>query len=183
MQVLRPNGMAGIPQDTVIGANGMIGSSALQDDSWPYFWREPGPNTQYVQRANSIPAPLPTVETEVLSLPVPPGFKFILNAIRHGFSTGIDGAPVYVEGSGDIVWTIDVDKPVGANSLSGYALPDFFRMKDERGSKLGPWPIDGYTVFDEYVTLRYKVLTTAAIAAGAPNFITCGLFGWWEKAL
>lgn len=175
-------GFSGVMQDTVAGANGMTGKNALQDDSWPYFWREPGPNTQYVQRVASIPTPAAATQTEVLTLLVPAGFKFILNAIRQNFYTSNAPSP-FVEGSGDILWTIDVDNPIGSTAISSFGLPDFTNMADERGSKLGPWPIDGYTVFDEYQTLRCKVTTTAAIPVGAPNFIVCGLFGWWDRFL
>lgn len=184
MQVLRNGrGLSGPPQDLVSGANGMLGSAAVQDNSWPFWWAVPRSNAQYVQRVASIPAPTVGVITEVVELTVPVGFRFILRAIRQSFATGVQGAPVWVDGSGDILWTIDVDAPTGATALSGYGLPDLSAMADARGSQFGPWPIEGYTVFEPYQTIRYKVLTTPNIAAGAPNFITCGLFGWYEKAL
>ncbi len=188
MQVLRNGGrgMAGLPQDLVRGADGMIGSKAVQEDNWPFWWLKPHSNTQYRQPQKTIFAPAPATLTEVVSLTVPAGFVFILRAIRQTFQTGIDGAAVFVDGSGDILWTVDVDRPIGTTGFSGYALPDMFEMAEQRGSQENPWPIEGYTVFDEYQTIRYKVETTNAIAqggAGSPNFITCGLFGWLEKAL
>ncbi len=175
-------GLSGIPQDIVAGANGMLGSTALQDNSWPYFWSEPGPNTQYVPFVNSIPTPAPGVITEVLALQVPSGFRFIWNGMRQNYFTSVSPSP-FVEGSGDILWTVDVDNPVGSTALSAFSLAYLSNMADERGSKLGPWPVVGFNVFAAYQTLRYKVVTTASIPVGAPNFITCGLFGWWEKAV
>jgi hypothetical protein len=167
----------------VRGANGMLGSSALQDNSWPYWWVVPRANTQYVQRVGSIVAPPNATITEVCRVEVPAGFCFILRGIFHSFTTGIGGAPVFVDGSGDIQWTIDVDQDVGAIALSGYGLPDLTNMAYQRGSVIAPWPIEGYTVFDPYQIIRYKVATTAAIAPGVPNYITAGLFGWFDKAL
>lgn len=182
MQVLR-RGMNGLPQDQVRAANGMLGSSAIQDEFWPYWWAVPRSNAQPVQEVQSIPAPVAGVLTEVASVIVPVGFRFVLRAIRQSFSSGIGGAPVWTEGSGDIQWTIDVDNPISALQLSGYGLPYMSSMKDARGSQISPWPVEGYNVFDQYQVIRYKVLTTLAIAPGAPNFITCGLFGWFDKAL
>lgn len=161
----------------------MLGAAALQDDDWPYWWCVPRANTLPVQQVASIAAPAPGVLTEVCEVVVPTGFVFVLRGIRHSFSSGIGGAPVFTDGSGQILWTIDVDNPIGSVALSSYGLPFMSNMADQRGSQLGPWPIEGYQVFDPYQTIRYKVITTADIAPGTPNFITCGLFGWFDKAL
>ena len=184
MQTMRNGwGLRGAGQDAVAGANGMLGSSALQDNFWPYWWAVPRANSQYVQRVASIPVPVAGAITEVVEVQVPIGFVFVLRAIRQSFQTGIAGAPVWVEGSGDILWTVDVDNPIGSVALSGYGLSDLTNMADARGSQIAPWPIEGYTVFNPYQTIRYKVVTTVNIAAGPPYFITCGLFGWFEKLL
>ena len=76
------NGMHGLPQDQVRAANGMLGSSAIQDESWPYWWAVPRSNAQPVQEVQSIPAPVAGVPTEVASVIVPVGFRFVLRAIR-----------------------------------------------------------------------------------------------------
>ena len=193
MQVLRNGGrgLGGAPQDLVSGANGMIGSKALQDNTWPYWWVVPRANVQYVQRVCSMIAPANNTLVEVTDtgsgalceVNVPVGFRFVLRAIRQTFQTGITGAPVFIDGSGEILWTIDVDNPIGSTPLSSFGLPDFTNMADQRGSQLGPWQVEGYNVFDSYQIIRYKVKTTVAIAPGAPNYITCGLYGWYEKAL
>ena len=186
MQGLRNCGMRGLrgaPQDLVAGANGMIGSAAVQDDSWPYFWLSPRSNTQYFQPIVSIPAPASGVQTLVFSRQVPAGFQLVLRGMRQNFYTGILGGPVWTPGSGDILWTVSVDAPIGGTALSGFGLPDLTNMAEERGSAERWWPIEGYTVFGPYQTIQYSVLTTAAIAPGAPNYITCGLFGWYEQLL
>jgi hypothetical protein len=185
VQVLRPMGFgAATPQDLVNGANGMLGAAATQANNWPYWWLQPRANTQYKQPIASIVAPPNATVTEVLALQVPVGFRFILRGILQTFQSGTGGAPIFVDGSGDILWTIDLDQPTGSLSLSGFGLPDFTNMAEQRGSlQNGFWRLEGYTVFDAYQTLRYKVTTTATIAPGAPNYITCGFFGWFEKAL
>lgn len=184
MQVLRNRGLGGPPQDLMRGANQMLGKQLLENDNWPYFWEAPRVNTQYVQKVVSIPAPATATLTEVLEVQVPSGFCFVLRAIMHTFASGIGGAPVWVEGSGDILWTVDVQDPIGSVPIAGFGLPDLTNMAESRGSTMfGPWPVEGYTVFDPYYVIRYKVITTAAIAPGSPNFITCGLFGWYDKLI
>lgn len=185
MQVLNGRGLGGMPQTLVTGADSLMRSGAtLQDDNNNLpFWLFPKSQTQFKQITNSIPTPAAATLTEVLTFTVPAGFRFIFRGMRQEFNTGTGGGPIWVPGSGDILWTIDVNSPIGAPALSGFALPDLANMAEARGSQLGPWPVEGYNVFDEYMTLRYKVLTTANIPAGAPNFITCGLFGWMEKAV
>lgn len=185
MQILRNGrGMSGAPQDLINGANGMLNAAASQSNVWPYWWREPRANSQYVQRVKTIPAPAVATPTEICRVDVPPGFVFIFNAYLQTFQSGIGGAPVFIDGSGDILWTIDVNQAVNAATLAGYGLPDLSNMAESRGSLAnGPWPLDGYTVFNPYDILRLKVVTAAAITPGAPNFITGGLFGWFDKQL
>lgn len=173
MQVLN-RGMGGSPQELVKGATGI---AAAEEESWPYWWLFPRKGTQFKQSVGSIAAPNPGVLTEVCEVVVPSGFVFVLRAIRQNFATAANPSP-FVDGSGDILFTVDVDVPIGAIALSGYPLPDLSGMADERGSKLAPWPLEGYTVFTPYQVVRYKVITTNVIPVGSPHFITCGLFGW-----
>jgi len=186
MQVLRNGrGLAGPPQDLVSAANGMLGTSAVQQDRWPYPWLMPRSNTQYKQIVQSIAIPaISATPTEVLEYTVPVGFRLVLRAILQTFQTGVGGAPQFVDGSGDLLWTVDVDQPIGGVALSGYGLPDLTSMAEQRGSLVnGPWALEGYTVFDQYQTLRYKITNVSSGAAGIPNYTTCGLFGWLDKAL
>lgn len=182
MQVLNRRGMNGLPQDIVRGADGMLGSPAVEENCWPYWWEKPQAHCEPVQRILCIPTPAQGVQTVVVSLIVPAGFMFVMKGMLQNFATGNNPSP-FVDGSGDILWTIDVDIPIGATNLSGYPIADFSNMQDERGSKLGPWEVPGYRVFEQYQHLRYKVTTSANIPVGAPNFIRCGLFGWWEKMI
>ena len=87
----------------ILGANGMLGSAAVENTAWPYWWIVPKAHTQYVQRVASIPAPAPATLTEVCQVDVPAGFVFILRAIRQTFQTGTGGAPIFTDGSGSIL--------------------------------------------------------------------------------
>lgn len=169
-------GVNGVGQDLVTGASSIYQQGGIGDSSWPYWWLIPRKNTQYVQRVASIVLPAAGVLTEVVEVAVPIGFRFILRAIRQTFA----GDGTFIDGSGGLLWTIDVDNPIGATQLTSYGLPDLTNMADERGSQLGPWPIEGYTVFDQYQVVRYKVTSSLGFAGG-DNFITCGLFGWFDK--
>ena len=186
MRSLLNGGLRGVGQDQIAGATGLVNQNQAQ---WPYFWTEPGPDAQYVQRVASIPAPGPippgqtTNQVLVLELDVPQGFVFVLRAILQTYQTNTGS--VFTNGSGDILWTVDVNIPVGVPTLGGYGLPDMTNMAEQRGSFInGPWQVEGHTIFQPNDQIRYKVSTnTANIAPGAPNFISCGFFGWFEKAL
>lgn len=185
MQVLS-RGFAGVGPDMVKSASAMIGTEATNSNQWPYWWLKPRSDAQAVQRFGWIPAPVAGVLTEITraTVIVPEAMVFVLRGYRLSFSTSVNPNP-FVDGSGSILWTIDVDNPVGSgtNALAGYAVPDLYNIADERGSKLGPFPIEGYTVFKPKQVLRVKVITTADIPAADPNYIGGGLFGWFCKAL
>ena len=182
MQVLR-RGMNGIPQDIVAGADSLLETPAINENRWPYSWLEPRFNTQYKQPVASIAIPAISANfTEVLALKVPSGFRFVLRSIMHTFQSSIAGQ--FVDGSGELLWTINVDQPVGIPNFSGFGLPDLSNMAEQRGSlRDGPWQLEGYTVYDAYQIIRYNVRNVSSGAAGAPNFTTCGLFGWLEPLL
>ena len=184
MQKLGRRGL-GAPTDLVVNAYSMLGSDAVQQNIPPYWWLEPRSNTKCRQPVASVAIPaISATPTEVLKFQVPAGFRFVLRAIMHTFQTSTSGSIVFVNGSGDLLWTVDVDTPVGSTPLSGYGLPDLVNMAEQRGSlQEGYWRLEGYTVFEPYQTLRYKVTNVASGAVGAPNFTTCGLFGWLEQAL
>lgn len=184
----RNGGLSGAPQDLITGADGLVQSAV--DESWPYFWLQPRANTQYVNRVNTVPAPVNDVITELVRVDVPAGNRFVLTGILQTFQTSVGGATVWIPGNGGILWTVDVNVPItaAATSLSGVGLPDLTAMKESRGSfEFGPFPLEGYTVFKPYDVVRLKVVTPAAavlpVTPGDPNYISGGLFGWFDKLL
>lgn len=180
-QLLRRNGMGAVPQELVRGADALQAEKQDTDNAWPYFWREPRAYSQSVPRIKSIPTPAVGVVTLITSVQVPAGFNFILQGILHGVNLA-PGGVVWTPGSGDFLWTVDVDVPIGATAVSGYGLPDMTAMAEQRGSlEQGPFPVDGYNVFGPYQVVRYKVVTGAAIPVAGGNFIFAGLCGWFDK--
>jgi hypothetical protein len=190
MQVLRRNGggLSGAPQDMITAADGLLQSD--QSERWPYFWIQPRSATQDVSAVNSIAAPANDVVTELVKVIVPSGMRFILNGILATFQTSIGGGAVWIPGNGAILWTVDVNVEItsATTSLSGYGLPYLSGMKEPRGSfEFGPFPIQAYNVFKPYDVVRLKVLTPSTagtpITPGDPNYISGGLFGWFDKLL
>lgn len=180
-QLLRRNGMGAVPQDLVRGADALQAEKQDSDNAWPYFWKQERAFTQGVPRVAFVPTPAVGVVTLVTSVQVPAGFNFILEGFTHGFSPA-SGGVVWIPGSGDILWTVDVDVPIGATAVSGYGLPDMTAMDGPRGSlEQGPFMLPGYNVFGPYQVVRYKVVTTAAIPVAGGNFIFAGLIGWFDK--
>lgn len=171
-------GLRGLPQDTVIAANSLIGKISVPDSvrQWP------GPDSQYVPVVQSIVTPASGVLTQVLEFDVPAGNCFVMDGYRH--SASISGN-AFTDGSGDILWTISVNSPIaaGSNPFAGYGLPYMTNMADQRGSQLGPWPMLCHMVFNPYDQIRYTVITTNVIPVGIGNTITCGLFGWLAPQL
>lgn len=172
-------GLGGVNQDMVAAASG-ISASMIQDNTFPFWWQIPHAQDQWRQKMVWIPAPNPGILTVVDEFVVPAGFFFVMRGIRQNFRAPTGSNP-WVEGSGDILWSITADIPSGSQPLNGYALPDMNNMPEERGAASRYWPIDSYAVFDPYVTLSYKVLTTSNIPAGSPNFIGAGMFGYFHK--
>lgn len=181
-QLLRRRGLMGVPQDLVRGANALQAQRDDESTSWPYFWIQPRALTQSVPRIASIPTPTQGVQTLITSVQVPAGFNFILAGILHGFNTPAGSGVTWTPGSGSILWTVDVDVPIGATAVSGYGLPDLTNMAEQRGSlELGPFPLQGYNVFGPYQVIRYKVTTDVTIPVAGGNFIFAGLIGWFDK--
>lgn len=179
--VRRNNGFGAVPQDLVRGANALQTQEQDEDDALHYSWIEPRKFTQPVPRIKYIPTPAVGVVTEILSVKVPSGMNFVLTGFLHGFSPAVGGV-VWVPGDGSLLFTVDVDVPVGATAVSGYGLPDMSAMDGPRGSvEQGPFPLSGYNVFGALKTLRYKVITTAAIPVAGGNFVFAGLCGWFDK--
>jgi hypothetical protein len=82
----------------------------------------------------------------------------------------------FVPGSGDIVWSIDINRPAGAPVSIGYTEKNFGAIKWPLGSYEQPWPVR--LRHRESETLRVKAYTVANVGIGAPNYITGALHGY-----
>ena len=112
--------------------------AATQDrrDEWPYPWCFPAPRASRVFRVNSVLSPNVATETEVLLYRVPQGYRFWLTALVQTYV----GAG-FTAGAGDILWTLDKNRPVGVAALQGETIQGFGSLGIPLGSLYFPGPL------------------------------------------
>jgi hypothetical protein len=146
-------------------------------DAWPFPHSYAPPNSQRVQVVQSIAAPVVGVQAVVAAYTVPLGFRFWLTDIVQLF-TGSG----FIPGRGDATWQLDKNSPVGIANLSALLIDGFAALDVTLGSLLFPWPLRMPELLEPNDVLRSKVTTTAAIAAGTPNYFTSMFLGWLVPA-
>lgn len=144
-------------------------------DRWPFPWIYPPDSAEPIFRAGSIEAPAYGSDTEVLLYKVPAGLQFALCEIIQIYV----GAS-YVPGSGDILWTLDMDAPVGVTALQANPLPGLFQIPVPLGALIGPnicaaglgarWQFKKPFIIKPETELRSKVKTVQNVSTGSPNF-------------
>jgi len=144
-------------------------------DEWPYPWLMPSRAAEPVFRVGSVLAPAFGAETEVLLYSVPAGLQFALTGLLQIYV----GAG-FVPGSGTILWTTDLDSPVGVPALMGNPLPGLFQIPIPLGGLMGPgisvagfaapWRFDKPFILKPQTDLRSKVTTVSTVSTGDPNF-------------
>ena len=156
--------------------------AATQDrrDEWPYPWSFSPPNALRVFRVGSLVSPNPATQTEVLRYQVPQGFRFWLTAILQAYQ----GAG-WIAGSGDILWTLDKNQPVGVAALQGEIIQGFGNIGIGLGAMLNGCvtymlPLSRPELLLATDVLRSKVTTTVAIPAGGTNYFHSIFDGWLE---
>jgi hypothetical protein len=123
----------------------------------------------------SLLSPNPATQTEVLSYQVPQGFRFWLTALVQIYAgTG------FTPGSGDVLWTLDKNQPVGVVPLQGEVVQGFGSLGIPLGSLLYPWPLQMPELLLATDVLRSKVITTVAIPVGGTNYFHSVIEGWLE---
>jgi hypothetical protein len=151
-----------------------IAREAENRQQWPYEWRYPPLKSIRREPAGSIVAPAVATVTQILAFTVPQGFSYVWEGLLLTYDGG-----AFVPGSGDIVWSVDVDTPIGITSLANAPLADLQRILFPRGSfGGGPWKLAKAETLKAGQTLRAKVTTTGTITPGAPNYFSA-LFGGW----
>ena len=156
---------------------------ARQDEnSAPYPWVMLPPGGISFFAHNSIPAPDYGLanQLEICSYIVPDGWEGVLLDVMN---TSTDNAGTFVEGSGDIIWTIDIDWPVGNPLGTSRYLPDYANIKTSLGDLVFPWPVRGGWRMKQGEVYRYKVRTVQNVNQGEPHFLHGSLLGWvWPMA-
>jgi hypothetical protein len=125
----------------------------------------------------SIVSPGYGAQAVVCTYQVPRGYMANLTGILAVF----EGSN-FVPGSGDLVWSIDVNAPLGFPLPTAYTLQDFARILIPKGSYDHLWPVNRWLEFSSEDILRLKVLTVQNVGVGAPNFVNGILHGSiWPK--
>jgi hypothetical protein len=154
------------------------GNSLANPYNGQFPWVAPPQSATQINRRGNIAAPANGVQALVTSFQVPQAMEAV---ITHVVCKAVLGSPSpFVDGSGSITWTIDINRPLGATS-QGYNPPDFGTIVNQLGDNaLGlPYPIPGGIRLNERDYIRLKVTTEAPIPVGAPYYIVGMLLGWF----
>lgn len=142
---------------------------------WPYPWTYMPQDGRPYSRRGSVAAPAFTIANQVTiaEMEIPNGYMGVLTWI-YAFYAGSG----FVNGSGDVVFTVDVNTPLGTSPFQGYGLPDYSAFTMALGSANNPWPLPGGWVLNEGDVVRVKAYTVGTVGTGAPNYVHGGLLGW-----
>lgn len=154
-----------------------VSAAALRERALPPFYTESMPPNAvpfYVEGSAASPAYGAANQIVIASFQCPSNFLAVLKGILATF----DGA--FVPGSGNILWTLDVDIALPAvTGQAGYQFDGYGNMKFPKGSYAsGLWRIEQALRFKDGETCRLKVQTVAVVGQGAPNFTSGALAGW-----
>lgn len=133
------------------------------------------PQARHIHAQGSIASPAfggGYIDVTGAQYEVPEGHFFAVTGLACLF----DGAG-FIQGSGNILWRLDVNQPVGITATTGHAVRGWDAVTMQHGSILGPWPVPGAMIFKALDFLRWKVRTVAVVGVGAPNWINCVVQG------
>ena len=118
--------------------------------------------------SSSIAAPAPATLTVLLSYQVPSGHCFALTGVMWRF----DPPGGWQYGSGDVIWTLDVNNPLSPSSLAiaGRYLQGFGAELMPIGAYDKPFWFSRPRVLEPSDLLQLKVLTTVNIAQNSGFF-------------
>lgn len=149
-----------------------LANSARSLYDWPFPWEQMPPDGRPVNIHGAVqPAAAYGDETQILQFEIPFGSCLVLRHLMHTYiGTG------WTEGTGDVVFTIDVDRP--ANESGGWVLGDYYQVPYSYGSPAnGPWPVPGGLVIESGI-VRYKGTAVANVSKGANDRFVAALKGW-----
>jgi hypothetical protein len=171
-----------MPRDAMSRASELVAGGIYHP---PYPWDVPPPAhvPRHVMGSAVAPPYGAANQVEIVNYTVPEGSWFVLKGLLIRY----DGAN-FVQGSGDIVFQLDIDNPqtlgVGGNSALGHAVPDYGQILFNLGSfDFGPIRLWGSPVFYSNQRIGVKGYTVANVATGGRNFFSAWLMGWeWAIA-
>lgn len=151
-------------------------SRALASDraaAWPYPWSFPPQDEVPFNPTGSVAAPAFGSQVVVAAYQIPQGYEgalWQLFAVYQGSG--------YVTGSGDILWTVDINAPLGVSALTAYTLPDLANVVLPLGTPQLPFKFAAPYLLHEGDTVRLKATSVQNIGTGAPNYMQGYLGGW-----
>jgi len=136
-----------------------------------YPWSIPPHQRTPWKADGSITAPAVGTVAQIWEYLIPDNFYLVLDRTAHFY----DPPGLMLIGSGEIVWIIDVDVPLGNPLATWRPLAQFTAPL---GSVAHPFPV-GPLQLRGGQTIRYKVvITDPAVPVGAPNVISAVAEGW-----
>ncbi len=138
----------------------------------PFPWDLAPKDSRPVCQSGSVASPAQAAQVVVVQYQVPDGFQFALKGRINAY-TG-----TMVIGSGDALWTTDVNKQLNLTTPQGWTVEGLQAESFGVGSLTeGPFPVEGFLVFDPNDIVRVKA-TNVNVDAGAPNYFISVLMGW-----
>jgi hypothetical protein len=122
----------------------------------------------------NAPNPAHGTQITLCTYQVQIGYTGYLQAVM---CTELGDGGTFIQGSGDILWTIDVDIPLGNPLATGYAVPGYALIKRSLGSLEKPWPICRGWKMHPGETYRLKAKPVANVPVGSPAFVFGSLQG------
>lgn len=164
-------------------------AKALQHRAKPPYWYEDMPpegipffvenngNVSNSTSSSKQPSPAFGAANQIVVATYQCPLNFV--AVLRGILATFEGSG-FVPGSGNIIWTLDVDVPLPSVTASaGYAFDGYANMITPKGSYAnGLWKLYPGLRFADGETIRLKVQTVAVVGTGAPNFMNGELAGY-----
>lgn len=139
-------------------------SHPIPDNAVPFFANNPG--------SVATPAWGSANQVVLATYQCPVGWEGLLTWTMNTI-TGDGGA--FIQGSGDVVWTLDIDNPLANPLVSAHFLPGYGALITTMGDLTEPWPVARGWRMKSGETYRLKVYTVGIVPIGSP----CFCHGWF----
>jgi hypothetical protein len=146
-------------------------------NAWPYpwVWAPPGAVSFFAHGSFAAPAYGANNQIVLCEYDVKQGWEGVLTDVMVIYS---DPNGTWIEGSGDILFDIDIDRPLGNPLSTGRFLPDYHSILTQLGDLQQPWPVRGGWRMKQDETYRVKAQTVQNVTIGSPAFMHGALLGW-----
>jgi len=147
-----------------------------QKTDWPYTHLFPPPNSSPVnQITQGLPPAIPAIGSSAVALAyrVPSGSRFFLTGIVQNAFGGLINP-------GDILWTVDNNRPVGIADFQGMGVQGLISVPVPLGSfPFGViWEFARPYEFEPLDLIQSKALNVSAGSVGAGTFLVSAFIGF-----